>query len=254
MRIGVGLSIPELATRRSGGFSPLSLFTGGATGFWFSSSDITSLFQDSAGTTPVTTNGQSVGKWNDLSGNGNNVIQATAGFRPLYTTTGPGITFDGSDDRLALAAGLAATSGTIAIRFKTADQQFPTLVAQPLISSADVAVANTWFEVGISANGQIYVECNNAGTISRYVGSTYLNRATDYTAIIVWDGTEYYIQVNGVEQNPLFAESFGTKGWFGSVTGADNVVIGGTITLSGLVRKFAGTIREVIVTSKVVTA
>lgn len=43
------------------GFSPLSLFAASEPGFWFDPSDLTTLFQDTAGTTPVTAAGQSVG-------------------------------------------------------------------------------------------------------------------------------------------------------------------------------------------------
>jgi len=43
------------------GFSPLSLFAASEPGFWFDPSDISTLFQDAAGTTPVTAAGQSVG-------------------------------------------------------------------------------------------------------------------------------------------------------------------------------------------------
>jgi hypothetical protein len=42
MRIGVGLSIPELATRGGRAFSPLSLFTSGVQGAWYDPSDINS--------------------------------------------------------------------------------------------------------------------------------------------------------------------------------------------------------------------
>ena len=66
MRIGVGLSIPELATR-GGKFSPASLFTGGAKGVWYSPDDYSTLFQDSAGTTPVTAVEQPVGLMLDKS-------------------------------------------------------------------------------------------------------------------------------------------------------------------------------------------
>jgi len=44
-----------------GGFSPLSLFAASEPGFWFDPSDLSTLFQDAAGTTPVTAAGQSVG-------------------------------------------------------------------------------------------------------------------------------------------------------------------------------------------------
>lgn len=42
-------------------FSPLSLFAASEPGFWYDPSDISTLFQDAAGTTPVTAAGQSVG-------------------------------------------------------------------------------------------------------------------------------------------------------------------------------------------------
>lgn len=41
-------------------FSPLSLFTASEPGLWYDPSDLTTLFQDTAGTTPVTTPGQTV--------------------------------------------------------------------------------------------------------------------------------------------------------------------------------------------------
>ncbi len=67
MRIGVGLSIPELATRGGRAFSPASLFTSGVQGTWYDPSDYSTLFQDSAGTTPVTAVEQPVGLMLDKS-------------------------------------------------------------------------------------------------------------------------------------------------------------------------------------------
>ena len=52
---------------QSGGFSPASLFAGGIAGAWYGPSDLSTLFQDSAGTTPVTTTGQPVGLMLDKS-------------------------------------------------------------------------------------------------------------------------------------------------------------------------------------------
>lgn len=50
-----------------GFFSPASLFTNGEQGAWFDPSDLTTLFQDSAGTTPVTAVEQPVGLMLDKS-------------------------------------------------------------------------------------------------------------------------------------------------------------------------------------------
>ena len=53
--------------RRIGGFSPNALFALAEPGVWFDPSDLTTLFQDTAGTTLVTTPGQPVGLMLDKS-------------------------------------------------------------------------------------------------------------------------------------------------------------------------------------------
>lgn len=70
--------------RRMGGFSPLTLFAASEPGVWLDPSDLSTLFQDDAGTTPVTAAGQSVGMVRDKSGRGNHATQATAASRPIY--------------------------------------------------------------------------------------------------------------------------------------------------------------------------
>lgn len=65
-------------------FSPVVLFASNEQGVWLDPSDFTTLFQDTAGTTPVTTPGQSVALALDKSGRGNHATQATAGARPRY--------------------------------------------------------------------------------------------------------------------------------------------------------------------------
>jgi hypothetical protein len=78
-----------------GGFSPLSI--AGLWGWW-DTSDLSTLFQDSAGTIPVTTSGDPVGMWKDKSGNGRHFIQSGAStLKPTYQGAGGGISFDGGD-------------------------------------------------------------------------------------------------------------------------------------------------------------
>ena len=67
--IGVGLSIVQLAVRQLLGrtFNPLDLFANNEQGAWYDPSDLTTLFTDSAGTTPVTAVEQPVGLMLDKS-------------------------------------------------------------------------------------------------------------------------------------------------------------------------------------------
>ena len=54
-------------------FNPASLFAAGEKGAWYDTSDLSTLFQDTAGTIPVTANGQFVRYISDKSGNGNHL-------------------------------------------------------------------------------------------------------------------------------------------------------------------------------------
>lgn len=73
-----------LSSSSGGAFSPASLFAASEQGVWYDPSDLTTLFQDSAGTTPVTATGQTVGRMLDKSGRGNHATQATTASRPTY--------------------------------------------------------------------------------------------------------------------------------------------------------------------------
>lgn len=61
------------------------MFQAGEKGAWFNPSDFSTMFQDSAGTTPVTAVEQPVGKILDKSGRGNHAIQSTSANRPVLS-------------------------------------------------------------------------------------------------------------------------------------------------------------------------
>lgn len=87
-------------------WNPADLFLNGEEGAWYDPSDLSTMFQDSAGTTPVTAVGQPVGRINDKSGNGNNATQPTAAARPLLQNDGVNnyLAFDGVDDGVSSAS------------------------------------------------------------------------------------------------------------------------------------------------------
>ena len=81
---------------------PRSLFSAGEQGIWLDPSDFSTLFQDAAGTTPVTAVGQPVGPWRWISlAVGITPSQTTAASRPTLQQDSNGLyylSFDGTDD------------------------------------------------------------------------------------------------------------------------------------------------------------
>lgn len=108
--IGLGLSITQLAVRQLGEqipqFSPADLFQFGENGAWYDPSDLSTLYQDAAGTIPVTATGQPVGLVLDKSGRNTHAMQTTSTARPTYQTDGTlhWLNFDGVDDFLVTLA------------------------------------------------------------------------------------------------------------------------------------------------------
>lgn len=86
-------------------------FGAGQAGAFYDPSDLSTLFQDSAGTTPVTADGDPVGRILDLSGNDNHLTQATAGKRLTYRVDGgtSWIESDGVNDVLTCSLNLTGT-------------------------------------------------------------------------------------------------------------------------------------------------
>ena len=98
-----------------GSFDPTSLFAASQQGLLYEASDLSTLFQDSGGTTPVTTAGQPVGLMLDKSGNGNHATQATAARRLTYQTSPDRATLDKVDDRMTVTVPVGGFTGTMVL-------------------------------------------------------------------------------------------------------------------------------------------
>lgn len=80
------------------------LFANSEQGFSYDPNDLTTLYQDAAGTIPVIAAGQPVGLMKDKSGRNNHAYQTASASRPILqrnvTTGAYYLTFDGADDFL----------------------------------------------------------------------------------------------------------------------------------------------------------
>lgn len=103
--LGIGLGITSRL--RSSVFNPASLFRNGEQGWFYDLSDVSTLFQDAAGTTPVTAVGQPVGLQLDKSGRGNHRSQSVSLNRPTLRQDTNGLyylEYDGLNDNLSTSA------------------------------------------------------------------------------------------------------------------------------------------------------
>lgn len=107
--IGSGISgmggIPMLGTGARGLTTLIKgIFRNNEQGFAYDPNDLSTLYQDAAGTIPVTVAGQPVGLMRDKSGRNNHAFQAVSASRPILqrnaTTGAYYLAFDGVDDFL----------------------------------------------------------------------------------------------------------------------------------------------------------
>jgi hypothetical protein len=193
MRIGVGLSIPELSTR-GGRFSPASLFTSGVVGAWYDPSDYSSLFQDSAGTTPVTAVEQPVGLMRDKSGNNNHASQATTASRPVLRARYNLLTYSEQFDNAAWSKNgvtITANSTTAPDGTTTADKMLATAgnsrhgLSISGVTASGTCVASVYvkydnyafFQIGGSSGG-FYANFNiSTGVVGTSGGARYISHA-----------------------------------------------------------------------------
>ena len=158
-----------------------SLFSSSEKGFAYDFSDLSTMFQDTAGTTPVTAVDQLVARVNDLSGNNNHLIQSSSGSRPILKKDSKGyyLLFDGTNDFLQ-------TSGTVNLSGLSLFTAFASL-------SKERNVAEIIFETSKNYNNtvgatilsfdtnKIAVATRGTGSYSPYVypdGYTYVDAAT----------------------------------------------------------------------------
>jgi hypothetical protein len=178
------------------------LFAGGVPGVMLDWVNASNLYQDTARTTIVATNGDPIGSVTDLSGNGNNASQATSTKRGLWNAAGYGAT-DGADDGWQ----------TPAIDFSVTDAV--TIVAairKRSDASAGIVceLGNSWSNVGRfglaapqSAGANIGFGTRGDGTFS---GAAYFNAAVAAPALVVVTGIgristdTSILRINGVQR------------------------------------------------------
>lgn len=203
----------------SSAWSPLDLPSLGA---WYDPSDLSTMFQDAAGTTPVTAAGQPVGLILDKSGNGYHASQSTSTARPLLQIDGSGnyhLAFDGVDDYLNTSAIDLTGTSHVAV-FTGAYVDSPAV--QILLETSDSGYANSGaFTISINdraGNAGTFTGGGSAGTVNYTVSGQPAHAVTAlHLNSVFTSGVGFAtVAVNGVSQT--IAVDFGntSTGNFGN--------------------------------------
>lgn len=156
---------------------------------WYDISDISTLFQDTAGTTPVTADGQTVKRINDKSGNGYNATYST-GWVYHANSGKPYLAMDN-------VAGFVSPSGTV---FADANGQFSEWVVANLSNNG-----NNWLISGLFGNlllanpalnrDQAYVNGSGGNINSDLKTGVSLNTSYVFSGICTGNGSSGTIEV-----------------------------------------------------------
>lgn len=187
-----------------GGWTPAQMFAGGRIGVWYDPSDLSTLFKDTAGTTPVTADGDSVALVLDKSGNGKHLVQATGTSQPKYKTSGrlSWLLFDGTDDSYATNA---------AIDFSASDEMFVGVGVYKAVDGINAELAELSATRATNAGAFSFLAPNTGnkysfiarGSIDAASGALTTNAAYNapHTGVVTGDAkisTDYQeLQVNG---------------------------------------------------------
>jgi hypothetical protein len=171
--------------RRSlgGAFSPRKLFASGVNGAWYDPSDYSTLFQDSAGTTPVTAVEQSVGLMLDKSQGlvlGSELVPAT-----IPSVSGAGWTTNGT----SITATSSTASGTITLAAST-----PTTKSYQVTFTASAlsgATSYMVFSSGVAALTKRISTAKNYSFILPGQGTAVLEFAP-------YEGTAYSVTISNI--------------------------------------------------------
>jgi len=147
------------------------------------------LFQDSAGTVPVTADGDPVGKMVDQSGNGNHATQTVSGSRPVYRTDGTlhWLEFDGVDDVL-----IANYSGSVQgpCTLSVAMTRLNTDRGRLILGSVDQSIRH---QISLSSTGRLVAV--TGGAVIQTPGNTELP-VGDHVVTMKVDGENSTLRID----------------------------------------------------------
>lgn len=175
-----------------------ALFSNGEQGGMWDATLMSSLYQDSAGTTPVMAFTQPIGRMSDISGNVNHLLQSTSSARPQYTADGA--LFDGVDD--FMYADTLTLAGADPWTIMTGMNNFssgPTCIVASQGNGWDIGISYLLINASKAVNSQVFVD-----------GANFPTSAGFYDAMTAGDiSFRYHADSMSFDPGYRFGEKFG---------------------------------------------
>ena len=213
-------------------FSPASLFAAGESGYWLDPSDFSTMFQDSAGTTPVTATGQTVGLILDKSQGlvrGSDLVsdvQVDFNFNPALVTSGL-LVFNGPKSWSAardasgnpnlvakVGSALRAALGVLEVSFTLSDYDGPVsgittlqcVVGDSFTNTRVITTAGTYTLLVPQATALTFSIGNNGRgyridnlVVRQISGNHFLQATAASRPLVQTDGTNIYLSFDGTD-------------------------------------------------------
>lgn len=202
-------------------FNPALLFTTGVNGTWYDPSDLNTLFQDAAGTTPVTAVEQPVGLMLDKSARGNHAFNSSgnsANFPVLSARYNLLTKTEDFSDAAWVKNGSTATSSSVTATAAFASA-YQTVAVSP--SAQYTQVAEVQFGSGATQIFSLLSESGTSYTASFNLQSGTVVAQSNCTATIAALGGGYY-RLSATFTNAAGVTSLTPKYWIGLYNGANN--------------------------------
>lgn len=179
-KVGAG-SAPDYAAE-------VQAILSGTTGWAVDPSITSTIFQDTAGATPVTADGQSIGRINSLTGYGTTVFDwQDAALRPLWRTRSN--EFDGVDDVISKATGTYAQAMP-AMSFTVRAIIDSLAASRAIFAFGTDATPNTRYNLRVNSDGSVTVQgrrANADGLVPVTSATGLVTTATPFTLQTVFD-------------------------------------------------------------------
>ena len=176
-------------------FNPLTYFLySGVGGCWLDPEDMSTMFQDAAGTTPVTALEQPVGKWLDKSGNGNHATQSITASRPTlsarYNLLLNSATLSTQSVTTVAARYTLSFTGTGSVTLS--GSATGTLAGTGANNRVSLAITPTAGTLTLTVTGSVTLAMLAFGTLITYQAIT---AATNYDSV----GWNRYVRFDGID-------------------------------------------------------